>query len=316
MTAAWVAGTTRARALVRRAVGPPVARRLAAAPSVREAVEILLETPYAHDVRASHDLAQAQHAVLATLLWHLRVLAGWLPRDGAETIRVFARWFEIANVDELLARHAAASRDGRDGAHAPGPEASRSFTLGAAATVWPRLRPDAGPAEIRAALAASRWRDPGEDDRRTIQLSMRLSWAAQVAGAAEEAAPWALGGAALLVAAARHAEGRPLPRGLEDRAAALLGRRAVTAPSIADMHQAVPAAARWALADVTGPDDLWRAENRWWDRLERDGYALLAGSGFAPGPVIGAVAVLAADAHRVNAALELAARGGEAHVPA
>ena len=53
--------------------------------------------------RAGQTLAATQHAVAATLLWDLRVLAGWLPRDGVDLLRALACWFEIANVDELLA---------------------------------------------------------------------------------------------------------------------------------------------------------------------------------------------------------------------
>jgi len=73
----------------------------------------------------------------------------------------------------------------------------------------------------------------------------------------------------------------------------------------------LPARARWALEGATDPDELWRGEARWWSRVERDGFALLGErSGFGSAPVLGAVAVLAVDAWRVRAALELAARGG------
>jgi hypothetical protein len=58
------------------------------------------------------------------------------------------------------------------------------------------------------------------------------------------------------------------------------------------------------------PADLWRAEIRWWSRLRQEGLELLHGSGLDSSPVVGAVAVLSADAWRVRAALELAARGG------
>ena len=40
-------------------------------------------TRHGHDVRSGQTLAQAQHAVVATTLWHTRVLAGWLPRGDA-----------------------------------------------------------------------------------------------------------------------------------------------------------------------------------------------------------------------------------------
>jgi hypothetical protein len=212
---------------------------------------------------------------------------------------VLARWFEIANIDEALHR----ARGGT-----PDPE----FLLGSMATVWSRLGPDASPSRIRAMLAASPFGDPGDDDPRLIQLGTRLSYAGHVAAASAEAGPWALGGAALLVAREQIAEGRRLEGRVGDRAAALLGRRALAATSVEEMAQALPAAARWALEGVTSAG-LWTAEERWWSRVERDGFALLAGAGFAPGPVIGAAALLAADAHHVLGALESASRGGTAH---
>jgi hypothetical protein len=45
--------------------------------------------------------------------------------------------------------------------------------------------------------------------------------------------------------------------------------------------------------------------------VRTDGAALLAGSGFGPGRMIGATALLAADAWLVRGALEIAARGGD-----
>ncbi|MBP2704531.1 hypothetical protein JOL79_11970 [Microbispora sp. RL4-1S] len=298
MTAAWVAGSTRARGLVRRGLGLPEARRLAARGSAAEAVAALAATPYCHDVRPGQSVPEAQWAVLATLLWHLRVLAGWLPREGGQLVRVLARWFEIANVDESLCRLAGGP---------PDPE----FVLGSLGTAWPRLRRCGTPGEIRATLAASPWGDPGGAGRREIQLGMRLAWAERLADAVPPAArTWVAGATALLVARERHAEGRDLPPGARDRCEVLLGRGAVAAPSLPAMAGRLPAAARWALRDVSDPGELWAAERRWWRRVDEDGRALLAGSGFSSDPVVGAVAVLAVDAHRVRAALELAARGG------
>jgi hypothetical protein len=145
---------------------------------------------------------------------------------------------------------------------------------------------------------------------REVQLGMRLAWAADVAVTLSPAVPWATGGAALLVARERFLAGRDLPPALVPWVVGLLGARAVAAASLAELAAALPTAARWALEDVEEPSGLWRAEASWWSRLDHDGFALLAGSGFGPEPVLGAVAVLAADAWRVGAALEIAARGG------
>ncbi|MGV9632379.1 hypothetical protein ACWDTB_38505, partial [Streptomyces sp. NPDC003487] len=89
-----------------------------------------------------------------------------------------------------------------------------------------------------------------------------------------------------------------------------LGGRAVRAGSYADFRQALPATAKWLLDGLDEAANLWRAEARWWDAVERDGRELLRRSRFGPEPVVGAVAVLSADAWRTRGALELAARGG------
>ncbi|GLX03921.1 hypothetical protein [Microbispora sp. NBRC 16548] len=300
MTAAWVAGSTRARALARRGLGLTRARRVAACACVADAVALLATTSYGHDVRRGQSLAEAEHAVLATLLWHLRVLAGWLPREGGQVVRLLARWFEMTNVDELMCRLA-------------GRPADPEFLLGSLATAWPRLRDCGSLGEIRAELNASPWGDTGGAGLRDIQVGMRLAWAARLAEALPSAArAWVLGGTALLVARERHAEGRDLLPEQRDRCRPLLGERALAAASMAEMAGRLPPAARWVLRDLDDPEELWRAERLWWKRLEDDGRALLAEWSFSPVPALGAAAVLAADARRVCAALELAALEGAA----
>jgi hypothetical protein len=64
------------------------------------------------------------------------------------------------------------------------------------------------------------------------------------------------------------------------------------------------------LEGVAEPQDVWRAEARWWSRLETEGLALLSTPGPAPRVVAGSAAVLTADAWRTAGALEMAARGG------
>jgi hypothetical protein len=77
-----------------------------------------------------------------------------------------------------------------------------------------------------------------------------------------------------------------------------------------DLARQLPTRLSWVLEPAGEPAGLWRAESAWWARTERDGRDLLAGSGLDKRPVLGAVVVLAADARRVGAALEIAARGG------
>jgi hypothetical protein len=297
MSVGWVAGSVRARALARRRMGRAAARALAASPSLDAAVATLAATPYRHDVHPGLDLAEAQRGVAATLLWHLRVLAGWLPREGADTMRLLVAWFEIANVEDLLHRLA-------------GGAGEEPFRLGALATAWPRLAGARSPAELRRVLATSRWGDPGAETPWAVTVGMRLSWAARLAAAADQAAPWAAGAAALLVARERLGAGRDLPSKARAHAGALLGPAALAAGSLPELRERLPARARWVLLGVAGLDGLWEAEARWWTRVERDGFELLRATGQGPASVLGAVAVLGVDAWRVRAALEVAARGG------
>jgi hypothetical protein len=264
MSAGWVAGSVRARALARSRIDTGIARRLASCVSLADALHLLAATPYGTNIRPDQTLAAAQHEVAGALLWDLRVLAGWLPRDGVRMMRTLGGWFEIANVDELLQSIA-----GRPA----GPE----FRLGALATAWPRLTQAASASELRTALAASAWRDPGQPTAHAIRLGMRLRWAARIAELGEPAGTWAAGAAALLV------------------------------PGEAG---AVPARARWVLAGITSPAGLWRAETALMARVEQDGLRLLHAPGLDRGVVLGATAVMACHAWRIRAALELAARGG------
>jgi len=295
--AGWVGGVTRARALLSRCLGIQGARELASAPTLGDALRQLAATPYRRDLLSDADLPQAQRAVSGTLLWHLRVLAGWLPRAGSNALRALAGGFEIANVEDRLRFFA--------GAEPPEP-----YRLGALATAWRRLARAGSPAELRAALAASAWLDPGGEDPATVATVLRIAVAARTAEAVPPARRWAAGRAALLAARDRYVTGRPLPAAAARRAAPLLGPRAVGAASFEEFRRHLAPDAGWVVDGVEEAADLWRAEARWWSVLDRDGRELLRGTRFGLAPVVGAVAVLSADAWRVRAALELAARGG------
>ncbi len=301
MTASWVAGTVRAQALSRRRVGAAGARALAGLPTLADAVAALGDTSYAHDLPARPTLEALQHGVTASMLWHLRVLAGWLPREGAETLRHLAAGFEIANVDE----HLAAS---------PAPAAVPPFALGSLETAWSRLAQTTTPEEVRDVLAASAWGDPGSSGSRAVGVAMRLAWADRVAARVPDAAAWARAAAALLVVQETRVRGRPLDETAGRRASSVLGPRFVaaldTGEDLGQLSELLGADGAWAVSDVERAEDLWRAQAAWYRRVERDGLALLRGSGFGVRTVVGAAAVLAVDAWRVRAALETADRGG------
>jgi len=280
--------------MARRRLGKTGVRALARSSGLAEAVALLAASPYGRHVHPDDSLAEAQHGVLEALLWNLRVLAGWLPPPGVRALRVLAGWFEIANIEEHLAR-----LTGRDG-DAP-------YRLGVLGSAWPRLAQAGSAAELRSQLSASVWGDPGGETAADIALGLRIAWAQRIGSQVGPAVPWVLGGLALMVAGQRYAAGRPLT----DRAArgvdALLGREWAQAGDIAGFPHRLPTRARWALRGVERPEQLWRAEAAWWARLRADGLRLLGGE-FGPDRPIGTVALLAVDAWQVRAALAVAAR--------
>ncbi|MEU2772273.1 hypothetical protein ABZ646_04935 [Streptomyces sp. NPDC007162] len=296
MSAGWVAGAVRARALAVRCPGAVGAREIAVCPSLDEALRRLGGTPYVRYTREAAGLPEAQRAVSATLLWHLRVLAGWLPRGGARLLVPLVSGFEVANV---VARLSPEQQD-----RVP------PYRLGALETVWRRLDRAATPAELRAALAASPWGDPGGDTPWALTTGMRMAAARRTALAVPQARDWAVARAALLTARELFVHGRSLPEPVRRDAARLLGGRASAAASYQEFREGLPAPARRLLAGVEEPGGLWRAEIRWWRTVRDDGAALLRDGRHGPGVVVGAVAVLSVDAWRVRAALESAARGG------
>jgi hypothetical protein len=123
------------------------------------------------------------------------------------------------------------------------------------------------------------------------------------------AAGWARAAAVILVAHELGAGG-PLAPATAELAARVLGPAVGDARGLDDVRAVLPAALGWVLADVAGPQDLWRAEAGWWRRLQTDGTTMAVSAGFDLTPIVGVLALLAVDAWRVRAALELASRGG------
>jgi hypothetical protein len=300
VSAVWVAGSVRAASLSRRRLGAAGARALAGEPDLRSALTTLAATPYGHDVKVEQSLSEAQRAVGATLLWHMRVLAGWLPRSGSDVVRLMAAGFEIANVQEHLHRL-------RGGVAEP------PFNLGTLETAWSRLTETTTYGELREVLAASAWGDPGSDHPPAIDLGIRLAWADRLLGGVPETATWARAASLLLLLRHVLLDGRRPGEELIEGAVSVLDRDVVAAvvrgTSPPTLASALPAGLRWVLEDIADPTDLWRAEAAWWHRVERDGFALLRRADFGRATVVGALAVLAADAWRVRAALESAATG-------
>ena len=296
MRAEWIAGTVRGRLLLDRRLGEEPARGLAAQSSFAEAQRLLLASPYGRDLGAVEELAPAQRAVAATTLWHLRILAGWLPPDGAVLLRALAAWYELVNIEHHIAWIVT-------GASPPPP-----FELGGLATVWPRIEPTRSLAEVRSVLAASPWGEPASEEPLGLHLALRAGWARRVIDHAPEARAWAQAAVALFVARELLLAGGEDPR----RLLALPGFSAswLSASSVPELAARLPARIGWALRGVERPEELWRAELAWWRRVEDDAEALMRSPVGSPALVVGTVALLAVDARRAGRALAIAALGG------
>jgi hypothetical protein len=297
----WTAGVTRARLLLSRAIGPTHASEVAASRSLGDGLGALAGSAYGERVRAGQGLVAAQRGVAETLLWHLRILAGWLPAAGAALVRALAGWFELVNID---ARLAALASDGRE---------PRPFVLGTLATAWNAAEHARTVEELARAVAGSAWAVPQAASPAELALGLRVAWARRVHESVPEAADWVAGAGALLAArellvarSDRHATQLLLYPGID--------QRVLAANTLPELRDALDPTARWSLSDIAEPDELWRAELGWWDRVEDDAHALLRRID-DEAVVLAAVALLAVDAQRTARALASAARGAKTEIP-
>lgn len=297
MRVAWVGGAVRSRTLLERRLGFEGALELAECQNLEEAIALLAPTAYGRLVKPELDLEEAQRAVLATTLWHLRVLAGWLPPAGAESIRVLAAWYELANIEDRLA-------------YLEGGRAPRPFELGSLSAAWSRAQHARTPSELRSVLATSPWGDPGGQTAPLVHAALRLAWARRTLIHAPEAARW-VAGAAALAAAKEFYMGVVRSPDLELSRIPGLGSRWQGTNTLTAFAEGLPEEAAWALEGVAAPGDLWRAELDWWSVVEREALQMVRVDRADRGAVVGSAALLAVDAWRTVRALEIAARGGD-----
>ncbi len=294
MSAAWVGGSIRARLLAGRLLGREGALELAASGSLREAIAQLASSGYGPRERLGTSLGEAQRALAETVLLRLRILAAWLPPAATGMVRELAGWFELANVEDRLA-------------YLLGDELRPPFDLGSLALAWSRLGRAQGIAELRAALAASPWGDPGSEEPGAIHRSLRRAWARRLLGELPEAEGWISGALALLLA--REVLFDVTSSSVEPWRAGRLGAAWERAATVRELAATLPRSAARVLEGVERPEELWRAEARWWAEVERDARAMVRRPREGRPVVVGAVAVMAVDAWRASAALEAVARG-------
>lgn len=298
MNVSWVAATVRGRGLSLRRLGVEGASRVAAATSLPDAIDALIPTAYGRELRAGMDLATAQHAINATLLWHLRVLAGWGPSIGTHPLRLFAAEFELANVEALFDRL-------RGGTPSP------PYVLGSLGLSWQAIASAGTAAEVRRALRSSLWGDPETDDPDGIRLTMQLARTRLLAAGVPEAADWAITDASLILARVmlNGALGELTARARRD-ASSVLGSRWQQAASLPELVESLPRAGRAALSAVRELEDLFAAQVRRWAMLESSAIRLIARTPASAANTIGVAGAMMADAWRVSGALTLAALGG------
>jgi hypothetical protein len=295
MSASWVAASVRAKLLENRRLGSAGAAAVAGSGGLGAGLQILVDSAYGAELDSSMSLEAAQRQIAATTLWHVRVLAGWLPPGGSALVRPLAAWFEIANIEERLAYLSV-------GGH-PSP-----YQLGGMATAWPAVSKATTPERVRAALAHSRWGDPGTSDPELMMIGLRFRWAAWVAGSVPDAANWVAAAAALLAARIRFVA-PPSNSALERARVYGLPRGWAQAASLAELRALMPRSLAWVLDGVDQVSDLWTAEARWWSRVRKDAAEMLVRSRFGAAVVVAVVALLGYDAWLARAALSSAARG-------
>ncbi|HEX6198151.1 MAG TPA: hypothetical protein VFZ37_19730 [Jiangellaceae bacterium] len=299
MRSSWVAATVRARGIGRRRAGTELSRRIATAPDLDAGLALLAGTAFENAAKPGTSLRDAEHGIRAELLWELRVLAGWMPAAGAPLARALAARFEMSNIE--------AHRD-----RLAGGDAVPEFTLGTLATSWPRLAEATSLEQLRDELASSPWGDPGDVSAPALHDTLFVTWLRMVDASPSRTpavAKWVGGGAALLAARTILTLEQEPSHVLARSLGPVIGWRWTDARSIAELRDALPGRARWALAGIDAPEQLWRAEAHVRGRMESDGFKLLRGAQPGPESVVGALAVLAVDAWRVRAALAAAAGG-------
>jgi hypothetical protein len=236
--------------------------------------------------------------VAASLALQVRLLAGWVPRDAAGSLRALGSWFELANLEDRLATFGGA------GLRPP-------YELGTLSSVWAEAASCQSTEELRRLLARSSWGDPGSDQAEEVHLALRLAWARRVAAQVPVARPWAAGAVALVLAAELFVVGRAPDDELVRRAG--LGSAWRDAATPAELREMLPSVASWALEGAEEPELLWRSELTWWRRVAADAERLVRGRLDEGDVMVGAVVLLAFDAMLLTTALAVAARGaGEA----
>lgn len=297
MSAGWVAASVRAHAMARRRLGSAAVRRLAGAPTLGAARAQLSGTAYANAAAGAEGLAAAQRSIASAVLWQIRVLAGWMPPSGTRIARALVAGLERDNIVDHLQR--------LTGGAAPAP-----FDLGTLGTAWGRVRLTTSTSALLEELRTSAWGEVTGADAPSVRDTLTAAWLHRMALDVPSSRPWVTSAALLLIARSQVLEGRRVPAGAVAPLDALLGRGWHAARSLDDLRRGVDVRGRATLDPAGSVEELWACEMRLWTvQLAGEGRRLLRDPIPGPERVVGAIAVIAADAFAVRAALAAAASG-------
>lgn len=288
-----MSGALRGRMLASRRLDPGSRHALENARGLEEALSVLASTTYAHRLQPGMGLGEAQHQVGETTLWHLRVLAGWLPPGGGEDIGVVAGWFEMHNMIDYFSALSFS-------VPVPAP-----YRLAGLATVWRKVGEATSLEEARAILAVSDWGNPGEDDFLHMVRGVRFGWGRRLSDAFEDQAHWGAGYVAIELAKDLFLQPRISGRRLRwpmDKPSEM------TVTDMSGLMAALPRQASWVLKGSEDPDQLWRAEDRWWARVAEDSEHMVWHGDLGRNTVIGAAMALLADCRATQGLLAAAWR--------
>ncbi len=290
-----MSGALRGRMLASRRLDAGSRHVLDNARGLEEALSVLARTTYAHRLQPGVSLDEAQHQVGETTLWHLRVLAGWLPPGGGEDVRVVAGWFEMHDMIDYFAALSLS-------APIPTP-----YRLAGLATVWRKVAGTTTLEEARAILAVSEWGNPGDGDFLHMVRGVRVGWGHRLTEAFQDQPHWGAGYMAIELAKDLFLQPRISGRRLRwpmDKPSEM------AVSDMSDLIGALPRRASWVLKGSEDPDELWRAEDRWWARVSDDTETMVWDSDLGRNTVIGAAMALLADCRSTQGLLAAAWRRG------
>ena len=260
MSAGWVAGSVRGRLLTRRRLGTAGAREVARTGSSDAAVAALAGSSYGRDVHAGMSVGRRR--------------AG---RSGRCACGICGCWRDGCRLGPATPcgcspAGSSWSTSATGSLRWPASRVVEPYVLGALAVAGPGWRPR----RPRMRFGRRSPGRPGATQGRRSGLTRRSPW--RRGGRAGWPTPypgrrtWAAGAAALVVPGSSP-PASPARRRRRRSPAATRAGVGEPQPMSRAWRRGCQPRRRWVLDGMDGPDDLWRAEGRWWRRVDDDAAA-------------------------------------------